>query len=69
MTHGYKAIGYGLKLGCLQLKRGWLALLILNAVAIDTLAAASPESFAPLGGRYKADATHVFLFLCHRVLD
>ena len=49
MTHGYKEMGslsYGLKSGCLQLKRGWLALLILNALAIDTLAAGSPESLA-----------------------
>ena len=49
MTHGYKAMRsflYGLKLGCLPLKRCWLALLLLNVSVIDTLAAASPESLA-----------------------
>ena len=49
MTHGYEVVSSficSLKPGCLQLKRCWLALLLLNALAIDTLAAGSPESLA-----------------------
>ena len=49
MTHGYEAMStfiYGLKLVCLQLKRCSWVLLLLNALAIDALAAASPESLA-----------------------
>ena len=49
MTHGYEVVSSficSLKPGCLQLKRCWLALMLLNALAIDTLAAGSPESLA-----------------------